>query len=71
MNRGEIEGSARIRVEMHAKEILQEPVDRILEFQAASLVFLVRRRTMAKVLSIGRVVRKCFQCSAGNTDEPR
>jgi len=28
---------------------------------------MVRCRTVAKVLSIGFVVRKCFQCSAGKS----
>ncbi len=31
------------------------------------LVLVVLRRTVAKVLSIGLVVRTCFQCSAGKS----
>ena len=31
------------------------------------LVFRVRLRTVAKTLSIGFVVRMCFQCSAGKS----
>ena len=31
------------------------------------LVFTVLRRTVAKVLSMGLVVRMCFQCSAGKS----
>jgi len=31
------------------------------------LVFTVLRRTVAKVLSIGLVVRMCLQCSAGKS----
>ena len=30
---------------------------------------MVRWRTVAKVLSIGFVVRRCFQCSAGKVVE--
>ena len=31
------------------------------------LVLTVLSRTVAKVLSIGLVVRRCFQCSAGKS----
>jgi hypothetical protein len=46
------------KLEDHGKRRLvrQQPFDR-----------LVRCRTVAKVLSMGFVVRKCFQCSAGKS----
>ena len=46
------------QLEDHGERILfdRQPFDRI-----------VRCRTVAKVLSIGLVVRKCFQCSAGKS----
>jgi hypothetical protein len=46
------------KLEHHGNAVLfdRQPFDR-----------MVRCRTVAKVLSIGFVVRKCFQCSAGKS----
>ena len=49
---------ARDKLEDHGSAVLfdRQPFDR-----------MVRCRTVAKVLSMGFVVRRCFQCSAGKS----